>query len=232
MPSLSNEDILKRIEKLQLLMLQTPIELMCEWEYIAVEKIKELFDSGLLSGSRHMKWLNLLYKDYKYRDGLETFDGKQILNYRRWDHLFPGEEDDELKSMLRYKYLYGHEDNKDALDWRDFGKEKMKNDVYPGLTKLGIYPFTDREIMRIRIKKRTGDLVMVENPFDEKHSFLAVVDKVEYSDSTNSMTDKILRTNIDWYKQDDSNVSGKSTITEYDIKTNNTLFAESISNLT
>ena len=45
---LKSEEILTRIEKLQSVMLQTPQELTCEWEVIAVEKIKYYFNGGAL----------------------------------------------------------------------------------------------------------------------------------------------------------------------------------------
>ncbi|MBC8428187.1 MAG: hypothetical protein H8D94_01815, partial [Candidatus Pelagibacter sp.] len=107
--TLRNDDIIKRIDKLQLLMLQVKPDVTCEWEIIAVEKIKKLFEDGVSVGGKYMQILNKLYTDYKYRKGLEftiSNTNELVLNYRRWDLLFSEDKHDELMYKLRYEYVY------------------------------------------------------------------------------------------------------------------------------
>jgi len=227
---LDNKEILNRIEKLETLMGETPLSLTCEWEVIVVEKIKGYFNGGaLLFNGNHMKVLNKFYKDYKYRKDLEVTD-EQMLNYRKWDLLFSEDKQDELMYKLRYNYLYD-----DAI----VPKDELHNDrlkileIKRNLKDLSIEFDYDIDMMRIRINKKPGDLVMVENPFNDNHSFPAVV----VSSNLEIIYDKLktlpmYRNDITWYKQDDKTVTGKSTITDYDINTNGTLFAEEVQNLT
>lgn len=227
--TLTNQEIIKRIDRLQLLMLQTKPSLTCEWEVITVEKIKELFEKGLLSGGKHMKFLNGLYKDYK---GRKELDGGEALSYRKWDLIFSEDKHDELMYKLRYEYLT---DDKTAAAGVKLHDTKFKlTQIKSNLKDLGI-TFDDTDIMRIRITKKPGDLVMVENPFDGNHSFPAVVDVFKHDDVSTSIRGirgKTTRCEIDWHKQNDKGVTGKSTITEYDINMNSTLFAEEVQNLT
>ena len=226
---LKSEEILTRIEKLQSVMLQTPQELTCEWEVIAVEKIKYYFNGGALRSfdSNYMQVLNKFYKDYKYRKDLEVTD-EQMLNYRKWDLLFSEDKQDELMYKLRYNYLYD-----DAI----VPKDELHNDrlkileIKRNLKDLSIEFDYDIDMMRIRINKKPGDLVMVENPFDDNHSFPAVIESSKIDDASNSPRGWTMRNEITWYKQDDKLVTGKSTITDYDINTNATLFAEEVQNL-
>ena len=231
--TLRNDDILKRIDKLQLLMLQTKPSLTCEWEVIAVEKIKRMFEMGLMSGGKHMQVLNKFYKDYRYRKGLEVTD-EQVLNYRKYDLLFSEVNQDELMYKLRYNYIYENDNSKDyTLSKVSIKETKLKiNEIKRNLKDLSIEFDYDTDMMRIRINKKPGDLVMVENPFDENHSFPAVVDTSNVDDASNSIRGHTVRNELTWHKQDDINVTGKSTITEYDINTNGTLFAEEVQNLT
>jgi len=227
---LDNKEILNRIEKLETLMGETPLSLTCEWEVIVVEKIKGYFNGGaLLFNGNHMKVLNKFYKDYKYRKDLEVTD-EQMLNYRKWDLLFSEDKQDELMYKLRYNYLYD-----DAI----VPKDELHNDrlkileIKRNLKDLSIEFDYDIDMMRIRINKKPGDLVMVENPFNDNHSFPAVV----VSSNLEIIYDKLktlpmYRNDITWYKQEDKTVTGKSTITDYDINTNGTLFAEEVQNLT
>ena len=227
---LKSEEIVKRIEKLQLLMLQTPPAYTCEWEVIAVEKIKKLFEMGLLSGGKHMKFLNSLYKDYKYRKDFDGVIGEDALDYRKMDLLFSEDKQDELMYRLRYKYLTDSE-----IKLLDNTKLKIK-ELKEKLKDLSIEFDYDTDIMRIRISKKPGDLVMVENPFDDNHSFPAVITEArvetakQHRKSSTVMETIASRCMIEWHKQDDPSVTGSSTITEYDINTNGTLSAESVSN--
>jgi len=230
--SLDNKEILTRIEKLETLMRETSIALTCEWEVIVVEKIKRLFEMGLLGGGKHMQVLNKFYKDYKYRKGLEVTD-EQMLNYRKWDLLFSEDKQDELMYKLRYEHLYS--DDTGAVPFDDFKfDERLKIvEIKRNLKDLSIEFDYDTDMMRIRINKKPGDLVMVENPFNDNHSFPAVV----VSSNLEIIYDKLktlpmYRNDITWYKQDDKPVTGKSTITDYDINTNATLFTEEVQNLT
>jgi|2_EtaG_2_1085320.scaffolds.fasta_scaffold10906_2 hypothetical protein len=231
--TLTNTDIIKRIDKLTLLMLQTRPEYTCEWEIIVVEKIKKLFEQGLLSGGKHLQVLNKLYKDYKGRKELSSGDDRDILNHRKWDLLFSEDTQDELMYKLRYNYLYD-----DAI----VPKDELHNDrltiqqIKKDLKELSIEFNHDTDIMRIRINKKPGDLVMVENPFDDEHSFPAVVvssnlETTEQHHKSTNLETVALRCMVDWYKQNDNSVTGSSTLTEYDINTNGTLFAESVTNL-
>ena len=230
--TLKNDDIIKRIDKLILLMSQTPPSLTCEWEVIAVEKIKKLFEKGLLSGRKHMQVLNKFYTDYKYRKDLEVID-EQVLNYRKWDLLFSEDKHDNMMYKLRYEHL--HSDNS-GMNLHD---DRLRiHQIKKDLKELSI-PFDwDTDIMRIRISKKPGDLVMVENPFDDDHSFPAVVTESnlettkQHRKSSTTLETITSRCMIDWYKQDDPSVTGHSTLTEYDINTNGTLFAEQVQNLT
>ena len=233
---LTNEDILKRIDKLTLLMLQVSPSLICEHEVIAVEKIGDrvkryldhkavMKDSAISISGKHMKWLNMTYKDYKYRKDLDgDIMGEQTLNYRRWDLLFTEDKHDELMYKLRHEYIHSPDDYNSAVkETKD--KIKQLKEIFE---ELGIEFDTD-DIMRIRISKKPGDLVMVENPFDDNHSFPAVVTEAKLETMTD--TSRCVIT-YGWFKQDDTSVIGSSTLTEYDIQTNGTLFAEEVSNLT
>ena len=79
---------------------------------------------------------------------------------------------------------------------------------------------------------------MVENPFDDNHKFPAVVTEAkiettkQHVKSSTTIETVATRCMIDWHKQDDKIVTGSSTLTEYDIKNNNVLFAENITKLT
>ena len=229
---LTNKDIITRIDKLQQLMYEVDNSLTCTWEEIVVEKIKDLFERGLLSGGKHMQFLNKLYKDYKHRKDLEPTD-KQVLNYRKWDLLFSEDKHDELMYKLRYEYVVGHKIGHLLYE----SKKKIK-EIKRNLEDLSV-PFDyDTDIMRIRINKKSGDLVMVENPFDNNHKFPAVITSSnletakQYRKSSTTMEVVAMRCEIEWKKQDDEDVTGSATLTEYDINTNNTLFAENITNLT
>ena len=172
----------------------------------------------------YMQVLNKFYKDYKYRKDLEVTD-EQMLNYRKWDLLFSEDKQDELMYKLRYEYVTGG-------TIKLLNKSKLKiQEIKRNLKDLSIEFDYDTDIMRIRINKKPGDLVMVENPFDDNHSFPAVIESSKIDDASNSPRGWTMRNEITWYKQDDKLVTGKSTITDYDINTNATLFAEEVQNL-
>ena len=230
---IEREEILKRIDKLQLLMLQVSPTLTCEWEVIAVEKIRDLFEKGILNGSAHMQFLNKIYNDYKFRKKIDDPTDIVILNHRKMDILFSEDKHDELMYKLRYEYLHSAKlDTVPDMNFADndlFMVQQIKNDL-KGLSVKFDY---DIDIMRIRISKKPGDLVMVENPFDDKHSFPAVIKSSTMAgDWDKTKIDKVLRCEIKWYRQDDPSVTGSSTITDYDINTNGILFAEQVQNLT
>ena len=241
--TLRNDDIIKRIDKLQLLMLQVKPDVTCEWEIIAVEKIKKLFEDGVSVGGKYMQILNKLYTDYKYRKGLEftiSNTNELALNYRRWDLLFSEDKHDELMYKLRYEYVYGKHSEKKALAASSIKETKQEiQEIKRNLKDLNIEFDDNIDIVRIRMSKKTGDLVMVDNPLDDSHSFPAVINKSkletfkeQYSKSHTTLKTIPARCSIDWYKQDDPSVTGSSTITDYDINTNGTLFAEEVKNLT
>jgi hypothetical protein len=226
---IEREEILKRIDKLQLLMLQVSPTLTCEWEVIAVEKIRDLFEKGILNGSAHMQFLNKIYNDYKFRKNIDDPTDIVILNHRKMDILFSEDKHDELMYKLRYDHLH-HPMPYMNLDDDKFMVQQIKNDL-KGLSVNFDY---DTDIMRIRISKKPGDLVMVEHPFNDKDSFPAVINSSTLETATQwdkNHTHKITkptRCEIKWHKQDDISIKGLSTITKYDINTNNVLFAENI----
>jgi len=226
------DEILDRISKLQLLVLEVPSPLTCEWEVILINKIRHKFNSGEGNG-QYMQILNKLYSDYKFRKDLEftiSDSNELILNYRRYDLLFSEDKHDELMYKLRYEYVYKDHPSKANLIATIIKDTKLKiQEIKKNLKDINIEFDNDNDIMRIRLYKKPGDLILVENPFDDKKEFFAVIDEVTI-DATNSPQYRI-RNEIKWYKQDDPSVTGKSTITEYDINTNGTLFAEDISNL-
>ncbi|MAH42773.1 hypothetical protein CL614_03550 [archaeon] len=233
--ALSREEILSRIGKLQLLMLQTPDTYVNEYEIVIVEKIKDQFERGWPAGGRHasskyMVWLNQMYKDYRHRKTLDITESREVLKYRKIDMLFSENDYDKMMYKLRFKYLYSN----DTDDINDIGevyktirniKKSLKNDLSVSFAK--------EDITRIRISKKPGDLVMVENPFDNNHSFPAVIDeiKIDHIPFEVKTPSGIYRAEVTWHKQDDNDVRGKSTITEIDIEANNILFAEETTNL-
>jgi len=221
---LDHKEIINRIERLEKLMTETPTDFVCNWEVIAVEKIKRLFEKGLLSGGGHMQVLNKFYKDYKYRKDLEMTD-RQSLSYRKWDLLFSEHKDDELMYNLRRDYIYG-KDN--SILPKPIKNTKLAiQEIKRNLKDLSI-KFNETDIMRIRICKKPGDLVMVENPFDDEHQFPAVISSSTISNAGGSAQ---FRNSIEWYKQSDPSVTGKSIITEYDLVTGNVIPVESLTNV-
>ncbi len=215
--------ILLKIEMLQTLILETSDYYRCEWERIAVEKIKGNIDKSRVNGeewisNKHLIWLNKLWKSYKVRCDLPE-NVIDMESYRKWDSFFVNEEYDEMLATTRRAFYYRGESDTDVNSWFEKTKTKM-SDIKKELDELMIHPFTDGEIMRIRIRKKRGDVVMVNEPFDVGSDpfdeegypyFAAIIDKVEYTDGQ-------LDTGITWHKQGDSKIIGRSLISERDIQ--------------
>jgi len=226
--ALKREEILSRIEKLQVLMSLTHDTFVNEYEMIAVEKVKGQFTVGPdwpTGSGKYMSWLNQTYKDYKHRKTLDIALAKESFEYRKFDILFSEDEYDEMLYKSRYEHLFGVPGLHSSLD-KCVNKIK---DIKKHLSDDLLITFTTDDITRIRISKKPGDLVMVENLFDNNSEFEAVIDRSETECSGDLEKEEIqYRTTISWHKQNDKTVYGESTITEYDIEANNVLYASDI----
>ena len=80
--------------------------------------------------------------------------------------------------------------------------------------------FSNDDVLRIRTNKKQGDLIRVEDPFDDTKEFFAVVDEARSDGGRRRM--------LMWHSLEDKETQGQSIITKADVVDGNALYAENI----
>ena len=222
---MTEKDVLHKIKLLEELINDTSDLYTNEWELIAIEKIKGFVkidpsnkSTNSKLNSEHLTFLNKLWKDYKLRFNKGEDEGDSI-HIRQWDTHITGNSTERGLLWRRYK-TYVPDTTDESIDtFLDNGELEFNTGVFSNLKHMGL-SFTNDDILRIRTNKKQGDLIMVEDPFDDTKTFYAVV--------TEARSDGGRRRMLFWHKIDDKETIGQSIITKADVVDGNALWAENI----
>ena len=167
---------------------------------------------------KHLSWLNTLWKDYKLRFKKGEDEGDSI-HIRQWDTHMTGNSTERGLLWRRYKN-YMPDTKSEAIDnFLDSGENQLSKGVFSNLKEMGL-TFTNDDILRIRTNKKQGDLIMVEDPFDDTKTFFAVVDEARSDGGRRRM--------LMWHSLEEKETKGQSIITKADVVDGNALWAENI----
>ena len=206
-----------KIDQLQELIDDTSDLYTNEWELICLEKIKGFLKEEKINGE-HLKWLNSLWKDYKLRFKKGEDEGDSI-HIRQWDTHMTGNSQERGLLWRRYKH-YMPDTKSSAIDkFLDSGETELSKGVFSNLKEMGL-TFSNDDILRIRTNKKQGDLIMVEDPFDDTKTFYAVVDEARSDGGRRRM--------LMWHSLEEKETKGQSIITKADVVDGNALWAENI----
>ena len=165
-----------------------------------------------------MKWLNTLWKDYKLRFKKGEDEGDSI-HIRQWDTHMTGNSVERGLLWRRYKHYMPDTDTETIDEFLDTGETQLSTGVFVNLKSMGL-TFSNDDVLRIRTNKKQGDLIRVEDPFDDTKEFFAVVDE--------ALSDGGRRRMLQWHSLDDKETTGQSVITKADVVDGNALWAENI----
>ena len=165
-----------KIDQLQDLIDDTSDLYTNEWELICLDKIKKLFKEDKLTGE-HLTWLNTLWKDYKFRFNKGEDEGDSI-HIRQWDTHMTGNSSERGLLWRRYKNYMPDTSDGDIDEFLDKGEADLNTGVFSNLKTMGL-SFSNDDILQIRTNKKQGDLIRVEDPFDDTKEFFAVVDEAK-----------------------------------------------------
>ena len=206
-----------KIDQLQELIDDTSDLYTNEWEIICLEKVKKFLQEGTITGN-HLKWLNTLWKDYKLRFKKGEDEGDSIY-IRQWDTHMTGNSVERGLLWRRYKH-YMPDTKSEAIDnFLDSGETELSKGVFSNLKEMGL-TFSNDDILRIRTNKKQGDLIQVEDTFDDTKTFYAIVDE--------ALSDGGRRRMLKWHSLEDKETKGQSIITKADVVDGNALWAENI----
>ena len=188
-----------------------------EWELICLEKIRTFLQEKKITG-KHLSWLNTLWRDYKLRFNKGEDEGDSI-HIRQWDTHMTGNSYERALLWRRYKN-YMPDTKSEAIDnFLDSGETELSKGVFSNLKEMGL-TFSNDDILRIRTNKKQGDLIMVEDPFDDTKTFYAVVDEARSDGGRRRM--------LMWHSLEEKETKGQSIITKADVVDGNALWAENI----
>ena len=206
-----------KIDQLQELIDDTSDLYTNEWEIICLEKVKKFLSDGKITGE-HLKWLNTLWRDYKLRFNKGEGEGDSI-HIRQWDTHMTGNSIERGLLWRRYKH-YMPDTHSEAIDnFLDSGETELSKGVFSNLKEMGL-TFSNDDILRIRTNKKQGDLIRVEDPFDDTKTFFAVVDEAKSDGGRRRM--------LFWHSLEEVETKGQSIITKADVVDGNALWAENI----
>ena len=167
---------------------------------------------------KHLSWLNTLWKDYKLRFNKGEDEGDSI-HIRQWDTHMTGNSTERGLLWRRYKH-YMPDTKSEAIDnFLDSGETELSKGVFSNLKEMGL-TFSNDDILRIRTNKKQGDLIRVEDPFDDTKTFFAVVDEAKSDGGRRRM--------LFWHSLEEVETKGQSIITKADVVDGNALWAENI----
>ena len=206
-----------KLDQLQELIDDTSDLYTNEWEIICLEKVKGFLKDDKITGE-HLKWLNTLWKDYKLRFKKGEDEGDSIY-IRQWDTHMTGNSVERGLLWRRYKH-YMPDTKSEAIDnFLDSGETELSKGVFSNLKEMGL-TFSNDDILRIRTNKKQGDLIRVEDPFDDTKEFFAVVDEARSDGGRRRM--------LMWHSLEEIETKGQSIITKADVVDGNALWAENI----
>ena len=206
-----------KLDQLQELIDDTSDLYTNEWELICLEKVKKFLTEEKITGE-HLSWLNTLWKDYKLRFKKGEDEGDSI-HIRQWDTHMTGNSSERAMLWRRYKHYMPDTDDENIDKFLDDGELELNTGVFSNLKKMGL-SFTNDDILRIRTNKKQGDLIRVEDPFDDTKEFFAVVSEARSDGGRRRM--------LFWGKLEEKETKGQSMITKADVVDGNALWAENI----
>ena len=119
----------------------------------------------------------------------------------------------------RYKNYMPDTSTETIDEFLDTGETQLSTGVFVNLKEMGL-TFSNDDVLRIRTNKKQGDLIRVEDPFDDTKEFYAVVDEARSDGGRRRM--------LMWHSLEDKETKGQSIITKADVVDGNALWAENI----
>ena len=159
-----------------------------------------------------------MWKDYKFRFNKGEDEGDSI-HIRQWDTHMTGNSAERGLLWRRYKHYMPDTTDSDIDDFLDKGEKELTTGVFSNLKTMGL-TFSNDDILQIRTNKKQGDLIRVEDPFDDTKEFFAIV--------TEARSDGGRRRMLFWEKLEEPETKGQSVITKADVVDGNALWAENI----
>ena len=159
-----------------------------------------------------------MWKDYKFRFNKGEDEGDSI-HIRQWDTHMTGNSQERGYLWRRYKKYMPDTTDGDIDEFLDKGEADLNTGVFSNLKQMGL-TFSNDDILRIRTNKKQGDLITVEDPFDDSKTFFAVVDEAKSDGSRRRM--------LFWHSLEEKETKGQSIITKADVVDGNALWAENI----
>ena len=159
-----------------------------------------------------------MWKDYKHRFNKGEDEGDSI-HIRQWDTHMSGNSHERAMLWRRYKNYMPDTTDESIDNFLDSGEKELSTGVFSNLKEMGL-TFSNDDILRIRTNKKQGDLIRVEDPFDDTKEFYAVV--------TEARSDGGRRRMLFWEKLEEPETTGQSVITKADVVDGNALWAENI----
>ena len=125
-----------KIDQLQDLIDDTSDLYTNEWELICLQKIKGFLKDEKVTGV-HLKWLNTLWRDYKFRFNKGEDEGDSI-HIRQWDTHMTGNSAERGLLWRRYKHYMPDTTDSDIDDFLDNGEKELNTGVFSNLKTMGL----------------------------------------------------------------------------------------------